>query len=276
MMNSPKKNRRISLLIRKELRMLTSARMVLVPMIVVPLIMAVFLPVVMIVAVGLGGTDMINGVEQMTSLIPAYSFPEGMEDVNQKLLYLFLNYSFLPLFLVVPLMVSSIIATNGVVGEKERGTLETLLYTPITNREFILGKLAAAFLPGAFIAPVAFLLYFTVSNIASTILFDRFLVGGIIWLPTLLLLSPAVSLLGLGVALLVSIKSTSFMEAQQLSAMVVIPLIALMIAQVSGVIVFNILYLVIIAAILLLVDYILITRLMPRFDREAIIMTLGK
>ncbi len=248
--------------------------MVLLPMIAVPIVMAVFLPAVMIIAVGTAGTDMINGVEQMEKLIPSYTFPADVSELTHRLLYIFLNFSFLPLFLMIPLMVSSIIAANAVVGEKERGTLETLLYTPITNREFITGKLLAAFLPGALIAPAAFVLYWGTSNILSHVYFGLSLVGSPVWIPTLLLLSPAVSLLGLGVSLLVSIKAKSFLEAQQVSAMVVIPLVALMIAQVSGLLVLNMLYLLLISAVLLLFDYLLIARLIPRFDRELVISRL--
>ncbi|MFW6363155.1 MAG: ABC transporter permease subunit [Spirochaeta sp.] len=266
--------RRIGTVIRKDLREIGAAKMVLLPMIVVPVIMAVFLPAVIIVTVGVGGTDMMNGVEQIESLIPDYHFPESVTDLTHRLLYIFLNFTFLPLFLIIPLMVSSIIAANAVVGEKERGTLETLLYTPLTNREFIVGKLLGAFLPGALIAPLSFILYFGVGNTLSQLMFGLFLVGSPEWIPALLLLSPAVSLLGLSVTLLVSIKTRTFMEAQQISAMVVVPLVAMMIAQISGLIVLNMLYLVIVSVVTLLIDYVLITRLIPRFDREEIIARL--
>lgn len=266
--------RRVWTVIRKDLREIRAAKMVILPMIVVPVIMAVFLPAVMILTVGWGGTDMINGVEQVENLIPDYDFPEDVTELPHRLLYIFLNFSFLPLFLIIPLMVSSIIAANAVVGEKERGTLETLLYTPLTNREFIVGKLLGAFLPGALIAPLSFVLYYGVGNGLSQMVFGIFLVGSPEWIPALLLLSPAVSLLGLSVTLLVSIKTKTFMEAQQISAMVVIPLVAMMIAQISGLIVLNILYLVVVSLVTLLLDYGLITRLIPRFDREAIIARL--
>lgn len=273
-MNERMNKHRVYTVIRKDLREITAAKMVLLPMIVVPVIMAILLPAIMIVTVGMGGTDMINGVEQVESLIPDYSFPAGISELPHRLLYILLNFTFLPLFLVIPLMVSSIIAANAVVGEKERGTLETLLYTPLTNREFIAGKLLGAFLPGALIAPLSFVLYYGVGNTLSQLSFGVFLIGSPVWIPALLLLSPAVSLLGLSVTLFVSVKTKTFMEAQQISAMVVIPLVAMMIAQISGLIVLNVLYVIITAGVTLLIDYLLITRLIPRFNREAIIARL--
>lgn len=268
------KNKRIAALIRKDLREIGGTKMVMIPMIVVPLIMALVIPVAIILTLALGSTDMINGVEQMEKLIPVYPVPERIAELPQQLLYIFLNYTFLPLFLIIPLMISSIIAANSVVGEKERGTLETLLYTPVTNREFILGKLLGAFLPGVLMTFPAFILYAAVANGLSWHFFGTLTVTSPVWIPALLLLSPGVALLGLGVTLLVSIKAKTFMEAQQVSAMVVLPLVAMMLAQISGLLIFSPLYLVIIALVLLVGDYILVIKLIPRFNREAVLARL--
>lgn len=262
---------RVRALIRKDLKETCSAKMVILPMIAVPLIMAAVLPAIMITTIGVSGTGMMNGVQQIEKLIPVYGVPGHIEGAERQLLYIFLNYTFLPLFLIIPLMVSAVIAANAVVGEKERGTLETLLYSPVTNREFILGKLLAAFLPGATVAPIAFLLYASVSNILSRLFFGTALVGTPVWIPTLLLLSPAVSLLGLSVTLFVSLRAKSFMEAQQVSAMVVIPLVGLMIAQISGTVVLSMPLLLLISLGTLALDYLLVARLIPRFGREAIL-----
>ena len=268
------KNRRILTLIKKDLGEIGSTRMVMIPLIIVPLIMSLVIPGAIILTLALGSPDMINGVEQMEKLIPAYPVPQRISELPQQLLYIFLNYTFLPMFLIIPLMISSIIAANSVVGEKERGTLETLLYTPITNREFILGKLLGAFLPGALMAFPAFLLYAAVGNGLSWYFFRTLIVSSLVWIPALLLLSPGVSLLGLCVTLFVSIKAKTFMEAQQVSTMVVLPLVGMMLAQISGLLIFSPLYLVIVSLVLLMVDYLLIVKLIPRFNREAILARL--
>jgi ABC-type Na+ efflux pump permease subunit len=265
---------RVRTLIKKDLRETLGTKMVMLPMIIVPIVMAMIMPVAIILPLAFGNMDMMNGVAQIEKLVPAYPIPGRITELPQQILYIFLNYTFLPMFLIIPLMVASIIAANSVVGEKERGTLETLLYTPITNREFIFGKLAGAFLPGVLIALPAFLLYAGISNILGLHFFGILLVSSPIWIPTLLLLSPAISLLGLGITLFVSIKSKTFMEAQQVSAMVVLPLVMLMIAQLTGLLIINTLYLIGIAAALFLLDYLLIVRLIPRFNREAVLSRL--
>jgi hypothetical protein len=90
----------------------------------------------------------------------------------------------------------------------------------------------------------------------------------------MLLLAPSVSLLGLSVTLLVSLKSKSFMEAQQLSAIVVLPLMILIGIQITGVVVFSPLYAVILSIAIFLISYIAMGKLGPRFSREKIISTL--
>jgi hypothetical protein len=88
------------------------------------------------------------------------------------------------------------------------------------------------------------------------------------------LLVPAVSLLGLTTTLLVSLKAKTFMEAQQIAGIIVLPLVVLVIVQITGVVIFNILYLVLFSLLVLGIDYLLISRVLPRFTREAIISTL--
>ena len=90
----------------------------------------------------------------------------------------------------------------------------------------------------------------------------------------MLLLAPSVSLLGLSVTLLVSLKSKSFMEAQQLSALVVLPLMILIGIQITGVVVFSPLYVAILSIAIFLISYMAMGKLGPRFSREKIISTL--
>jgi hypothetical protein len=64
------------------------------------------------------------------------------------------------------------------------------------------------------------------------------------------------------------------MEAQQISALVVLPLVLLVILQISGLVIFHLLYTVLLGVVVLLIDYLLISKIAPRFDRENIISTL--
>jgi ABC-type transport system involved in multi-copper enzyme maturation permease subunit len=260
--------------IRKDLKEVLGMKMVVMPMAVMPFIVCIILPGVLAYLAFTQDVAMINGAEMIEKILPYYPVPEVLTELAPKILYIFVNYSFLPMFMIIPVMVSSIITANSVVGEKERGTLETLLYSPLTNREFIAAKLFGSFLPGYLVTLVSFLLYFLTVNGFSLYYAQIMLLRSPVWIPGMLLLAPGLSLLGLAVTLMISLRAKSYMEAQQISALVVLPLVLLVILQISGLVIFHLLYTVLLGVVVLLIDYLLISKIAPRFDRENIISTL--
>jgi len=269
---------RIQAVIRKDLREVTANRMVVLPMVIVPLLFCILMPVGFVLAFLLIDPDAIignmNGTAMLEKLFSSYPIPADFHTLPLKFLFIFLNYTFIPLFLLIPIMVSSVIAANSVVGEKERRTLETLLYTPITNREFITAKLLSSFFPAVVVSLGGFLLFFLAGNAASYVAGGILAIRSPIWIPVMLLLSPAVSLLGLSVTLSVSLKAKTFMEAQQTAGVIVLPFVLLVVVQVTGLVTFKGWMVVLFALVLLGIDYLLIGRLSPRFSRERILATL--
>lgn len=265
---------RIRALIRKDMKEVTANTMVILPMVIVPVMLCVVVPLAVLLIVHSVGIEMINGVDMLEKIIPRYPVPSDIDGLAYQILYIFLNYSFLPFFMIIPVMLASIIASNSIVGEKERKTLETLLYSPITNREFLVGKLLSAFIPAVLITFASFLLYFVSINGVSYALIGRMMVSSPIWISAILLLSPSVSLLGLSVTLLVSLKAKTFMEAQQTAGIIVLPFVALVVVQITGVVIFKTVYVLLLSGVLAGISCFIITRTGPRFNRERIISTL--
>ena len=58
--------------------------------------------------------------------------------------------------LLIPAIVPSTLAAYSVIGEREQGTLEPILITPITREEFLIGKALAVAVPTLTIAYVVF------------------------------------------------------------------------------------------------------------------------
>src|SRR5207253_10038396 len=58
--------------------------------------------------------------------------------------------------LVIPVSVPAVLSAYSVVGEREQGTLEPVLITPIHREEFLIGKALAAFVPALVIAYTIF------------------------------------------------------------------------------------------------------------------------
>jgi ABC-type transport system involved in multi-copper enzyme maturation permease subunit len=258
----------------KDLRAVTASRMVVLPLVIVPLLLCVLVPALILVLALRFDAVLITGAQFVEKIIPLYPVPDELPGLTDRILYIFLNYTFLPLFMLVPIMASSVIASDSIVGEKERRTLETLLYTPVTNREFLVAKLLGAFVPAVLISWVGFAGYFLVLNLIYQVARGMLILRSWIWLPTMLLLCPAVSALGLSVTLIVSLRAKTYMEAQQTAGVVVLPFILLIVAQIAGLLAFKPLYVIGLSIIIGLVSLWIVARIAPRFDRETIIATL--
>lgn len=61
------------------------------------------------------------------------------------------------LMLIIPIAIPPVIAAYSVVGERDQGTLEPVLTTPVRASELLLGKAVAAFLPSVAIAYAIYL-----------------------------------------------------------------------------------------------------------------------
>jgi ABC-2 family transporter protein len=72
---------------------------------------------------------------------------------------------FLPL--LVPVLVPSMMSPYSVVGERERGTLEPVLTTPVSRAELLVGKAAAVFMPAVALGYLMFGVFVAVTQLAG-------------------------------------------------------------------------------------------------------------
>jgi ABC-type transport system involved in multi-copper enzyme maturation permease subunit len=134
---------------------------------------------------------------------------------EQPLLYL----------LAIPALVPATLASYAVVGERQQGTLEPVLTTPIRRAEFLLGKALAAFIPSVLIAYgvyglfVAVVELFAHPGVASAVISGPELLAQLVFTPLLAGLSIWI---GIGV----STRTTDVRTAQQLAALGSLPTIA--------------------------------------------------
>jgi ABC-2 type transport system permease protein len=233
-------NRRaIAAIVRKDLVVVVQSKAVMIPLLIVPLVFFVGLPLL----AGLGGPALINvpgGTEQLMA-----SLPEGLRvsldglDETQQLVVLLLVYFFVPMFLIVPLMVATVIAADSFAGEKERKTLEALLYSPVSDRELLVAKLLSAWLLALAVGLVGFIVYALAVNLSAWGVMGRVFFPTWMWFMLVIWVMPAVAGMGLGVSILVSARVKSFQEAYQLGAVVVLPMLLLVVAQVTGVMILS-------------------------------------
>ncbi len=271
--------RGIRALIRKDLTVVLRSKAVLIPIAVVPIILQVLMPA----GFGLASSAIpaeaaageLEDVEQLLRAMPP-AVRSQMAGLDQRQLFLVLMvvYLFAPLYLIVPLMVSSVIAADSFAGEKERKTLEALLHTPLTDREMIMGKMLAAWLPAQAAAVISFLLYTVVANAAGWPVMGRLFFPNVMWLVLVLWVSPAASALGLGATVLVSSRVRTMQEAYQLGGVIVVPIIGLMLGQVSGLLFLSAWVAAILGLVLWAIDAIVLAVAVQSFERSEIIARL--
>jgi ABC-type Na+ efflux pump permease subunit len=264
--------RAIAALVRKDLRVVLKTPAVTVPLLVVPAIVYLVLPLALVAIATFAGETAARELAELERLLAA--LPEALRAQLQdlepaaRMVVLALGYLLAPLFLVVPLMVASVIAADAFAGEKERGTLEALLHAPVRERDLFAGKLLAAWLPAVAVGIAGTALYAAVVTAAAWPLVGRpFLPAGV-WIPLAVWVGPAVALAGLGATVLVSARVRTFQEAYQLGAAVVVPVVALVIAQAAGVLILDARLLLLIGAIVWAVDAVLLWASLRGFSRE--------
>lgn len=262
----------------KDIKEVTKSKGIWLPMLLVPLIILVLLPTVAVLVPSmtslpvttLGSIDIF--MERMPTSLK--NLVSSMDD-KQQLIYLMAVFFFAPFFLIIPLMVSSIIGASSFAGEKERKTLESLLYSPITDAELMLGKILSALIPSLVVAWASFILYTVVINALGFSAFGRIFFPTPTWLVLMVWVVPAMSFFGLGVIVLVSSRVKGFQEAQQLGGIVIIPVLALIFLQVFGVVYLSLSFALLLGFVFAVIDYVLISLGIRTFAREDIITRLN-
>ena len=231
--------RAIKAIMQRDLLAVRRSTGVVLPMIIVPMIFMVLLPA------GIGffgpvlsqmpGANMPDVGELLDRMPLAFSSRFEGYTTDQVMIVFMVVYLFAPLFLIIPLMVASVIAADSFAGEKERKTLEALIYTPTTDLELFAGKTLSAMIPAVIISLIGFLLYGLTANLAAWGTMGRIFFPNWTWIVMVLWVGPAAAAVGLGATVLVSSRVNSFQEANQIAAIIVVPILALIFGQVSGV-----------------------------------------
>jgi len=148
------------------------------------------------------------------------------------------TYVVLPLLymLLIAVIVPSTLAAYTIVGEREQGTLEPLLTTPLSEQELILGKAAAVMIPAVAVCYGVYGLFllavrlFAHPAIASAVFHN----GSVIL--AMFLFAPLVAGWAVVVGMAVSVRASEVRVAQQLGTLASLPMVGVIILLVTGVV----------------------------------------
>jgi ABC-2 type transport system permease protein len=129
------------------------------------------------------------------------------------------------LMLIIPIVIPPVIAAYSVVGERDQGTLEPVLTTPIRASELLLGKAVATFLPSVGIAYAIYLVVLISIRLAAADVISD-LAFHPPQLLAQLLFTPLLALWSIWVGIGISSRATDVRVAQQLATLASLPLLA--------------------------------------------------
>jgi ABC-type Na+ efflux pump permease subunit len=232
---------RVRALLRKELRDYRHNRFVIGTMAATP-VLFIILPTIQLIAANASGKAL------------------GLR-IGLSLLYM----------LVIPVTMPSVMSAYSVVGEREQGTLEPILTTPIRREEFLIAKALAAFVPTLVIAYAVFGIFLAI----ATLFAHPVIVSAIYAGPHLLvqfLFTPLLAGWAIWVGIAVSTRSADVRVAQQLSVLgsfpplVIVALMSLNVISESAALAIGL------AAALLAFDLLAWRVVAAMFDRERLVI----
>lgn len=183
----------------------------------------------------------------------------------------YLVSQFMLLFMIIPLAIPVTISAYSIVGEKTTHSLEPILATPITTAELLIGKSLGALIPAVVATYGAFLIYaagafFMIHNRAT---FAAMLDAR--WLIAVFIVGPLMAFLAIMVSVIVSSRVNDPRAAEQLSMVVIVPVLAIFFGQMSGLFIINRQLILLIAVILVGLDIIIADLTVRLFQREVIL-----
>jgi ABC-2 type transport system permease protein len=255
---------KIRTIIKKEWAEVFKNRMVLFTVIFMPLLMTA-LPLIIL------GTTRDAGMQDISTELPEQFSQFCAEDLSAgQCFQVYMVSQFLLMFMMIPLIIPINIAAYSIVGEKTTHSLEPLLATPITTAELLTAKNLAATIP----AVLATWIGFAIFAVGALIIAGAKMAGALLdpmWLLAVLLVGPLMAVLSVNFSIMVSSRVNDPRVAEQVSTVVILPLLALFFGQISGLFFLNSNLVLLIALALAVIDVGLVYVAVRMFQRENIL-----
>ena len=261
---------RIRTLLAKELADLRRNPSVFVPAVVTALASLV-LPFFVAIVVPAFTGERLSDSSDFQIAVELYRAQPAMRGLDpEAAIQAWIFQQFLILLLLTPVAGSMSVAAYSVIGEKQARTLEPLLATPIRTFELLAAKVLGSLIPAMALTIGCFGLY-----VAAAFVFAR--PGAYLALLTahslliVFLLGPLAGLAALQMAVCVSSRVNDARSAQQIGALIILPIAGLLVAQVTGTVVLTAPVLMLVAAGLVVLNALLMWLGIVLFDRESIL-----
>jgi ABC-2 type transport system permease protein len=205
-------------------------------------------------------------VQALYSAAPAVAGLDPTEAVQG-----FIATYFLILFMLIPTVVPLTMAIYSVIGEKSARTLEPLLATPVGVGDLLFAKSLASTVPSVLVTWAAYAIYLaSVAAIGSHAAANA--VTAPRWILAIVVMVPLLTLLSVNLGILISTRVNDVRVAQQIGGLVVVPVVGLGIAQVTGRVILDNGAFLQMTTVLVIVDILVFAFARLSFQRENILV----
>lgn len=265
---------RMGVVVRKDLLIIKNDKATMLTICIFPLIFCVVLPLILLI----GGADnlltsSLGGLTEFTKHLSINVAPSNIARGSESL-YAILMYFFIPLFLLIPIMISNVIASSSFVGEKENKTMEGLLYTPLTNSELVMGKILASAIPTMIITWLSMIIYGLIIDTIGKNIFKQIVFPNLNWVLVMLVLDPLIIFLSIALVIFVSQRVKTSKSAQSVAIILILPILGGVISQAGGAFLFGPVTVLAVSLLLLLLDIVSFFVISKYFNREKYILNI--
>ena len=232
---------------------------------------SLLLPFVVAIIIPVFAEERLSDSSDFEIIVETYKNQPAMRGLDPEgTIQAWIFQHFLVLLVLTPIAGSMSVAAYSVIGEKQARTLEPLLATPITTFELLAAKVLGSLLPAVLLTVICFSVY-----VGSVLIFAQPGVYRALFTPASLgivfLLGPLASLAALQLAVCVSSRVNDPRSAQQIGALVILPIAGLLVVQLTGSFTLTGPVIMFLALVLLGVNTGLMLLGIRLFDREAIL-----
>ncbi|MHA2358598.1 MAG: ABC transporter permease subunit [Candidatus Heimdallarchaeaceae archaeon] len=227
---------RVFAMVKKDLREFVKSKYVLSVIIFMPLFFALLFPFSTVVPIAQLDPSEFQDGEYGAFVNNLFSKTiDNWESLNpQAQTLIIISYGMFVAVLLLPIIIPAVTASESIVGEKERKTMEAILASPMSESEIVLSKIISSFVPsiiGTLFSAIAYMIFIDI------LLYPHI---GFILFPDLLsmvlvfIFSPMISIISVELMIMISTRVTSVRDAYQIGSLVVLPLIMLVAAEMFG------------------------------------------
>lgn len=265
-------NHQLKIIIKKDTLDIIQDKGILIPLLIVPMIFSLVIPIV-IFSLDINDKMMTN-VSRLPHFFEQLKILPHPTFITDHLLplYAILVYLFLPLFMIIPVMLATVLASTSFLGEKEHKTLEGLLYTPITIKNLILGKVLASAIPALLLTWLSILCYITIINVLGWSSFGHMILPNMTWLLASFVVMPLLVILSILLVVGGSQYLKTSKSAQSIAMLLIMPIVMMMVSQMMGVFILGLLETLIGLVILFVITVLVFFVVVKRFDFEKFIL----